>query len=318
MKVNRPPDTEQRLSAITTPHHAFVWAGAGTGKTHTLTLRALYLILNAPFLSAQPNFKWIYSSGDRRQRPQAARLTLQSLALTTFTKNAAAEMQNRVQGYLDLLASAHTPSELAGKSWKRILANFLQWVETVGVGELGFVTFDETIRLAVRLLKNHPQVRSWERERLRAILVDEFQDTDPDQLELVRLLLGKDDASGEEVLGFFVGDFKQSIYRFRGVDLAGLQHFRQHYASHTGSTFPLQDFRLSTTFRSLPPVIKFINAFFSQQIHLAQPEEELQPYRQERGRIHCGILPRSCHAETGPSPSSRRLGNRPQDRRFEG
>ena len=45
------PDADDRRQAITTPDHAFVWASAGTGKTHTLALRALYLLLNAPFLS---------------------------------------------------------------------------------------------------------------------------------------------------------------------------------------------------------------------------------------------------------------------------
>ncbi len=46
-------DAAARREAMTTPHHAFVWASAGTGKTHTLALRALYLLLNAPFLSPQ-------------------------------------------------------------------------------------------------------------------------------------------------------------------------------------------------------------------------------------------------------------------------
>ena len=547
MKAKSWVDTGQRLQAITTPHHAFVWAGAGTGKTHTLTLRGLYLILNAPFLpeerSLQQTLQRIYSLADRAERLQAARLTLRSLALTTFTRKAAAEMQGRIHHYLDLLASSRSLADLARKqsdplfhelvhitldnisersgpldpfallsqaaqmfsevgaelqvctlhslafsilmrhplqarlpfqvrfaveedsdlamvpdrivdswwervlknlevqreltrvlpvvpmadlrvwlkqiyqqrwlvqevetftrpagqeiesalqacrslsgllehsrgrktralaaqlrrivtqiesrrpsawvqmcrflkvarkslfqdgrpplavqkalhqlpehlapffqswpvlynlclraclhrehgrawtSWKRILADFLRWVETSEVQKLGFVTFDETIRFAVRLLQHHPQVRSWEQRRLRAILVDEFQDTDPDQLELIRLLLGKDTASGREVLGFFVGDFKQSIYRFRGVDLSRLQHFHQYYRSQTESRLPLENFRLSTTFRSLPPVIRFVNSFFGETIRLAGPEEELQPYRNEPGKPPQWILP---------------------------
>ena len=50
---------------------------------------------------------------------------------------------------------------------------------------------------------------------MRLLLVDEFQDTDPLQVELVKALC--DDGLLRGKL-FFVGDYKQSIYRFRGAD----------------------------------------------------------------------------------------------------
>ena len=80
------------------------------------------------------------------------------------------------------------------------------------------------------------------RKRLRAryqrLLVDEFQDTDPIQVDIAALLAAADDdpATGEwnEVdveAGrlFFVGDPKQSIYRFRRADIATF------LAAHNGS-----------------------------------------------------------------------------------
>lgn len=51
MSVDKAPDFQDREEAIMTANHAFVWASAGTGKTQTLALRALYLLLNAPFFS---------------------------------------------------------------------------------------------------------------------------------------------------------------------------------------------------------------------------------------------------------------------------
>ena len=56
--------------------------------------------------------------------------------------------------------------------------------------------------------------RRWA-EHLRLLLVDEFQDTDPLQVELVKALCDNEVTRGKL---FFVGDFKQSIYRFRGAD----------------------------------------------------------------------------------------------------
>ena len=112
------PDAEQRRIAVTTPDHAFVWASAGTGKTHTLTLRALYLLLNAPFLTPSarqfPELDHLYNRSDRRLRLKAARAAIRSLVLTTFTRKAAAEMQTRLYAYLDLLASSITRTDLFG------------------------------------------------------------------------------------------------------------------------------------------------------------------------------------------------------------
>ncbi|MCH8820722.1 MAG: UvrD-helicase domain-containing protein, partial [Acidobacteria bacterium] len=113
----RLPDEADRREAVTTAHHAFVWASAGTGKTHILTLRALYLLLNAPFLctDGQNPGGGLYSSSSRLERLAAARKIIHSLALTTFTRKAAAEMQTRLNGYLNHVAAAQDLSELEGK-----------------------------------------------------------------------------------------------------------------------------------------------------------------------------------------------------------
>ena len=101
-------DAADRTQAVTTPDHAFVWAGAGTGKTHTLTLRALYLLLNAPFLFTEGETpgKSLYSNSSRPERLSSARNIIKSLVLTTFTREAAAEMQTRLFGYLNSIAAA--------------------------------------------------------------------------------------------------------------------------------------------------------------------------------------------------------------------
>src|SRR5260370_12773732 len=77
----------------------------------------------------------------------------------------------------------------------------------------GVLDFDDLTRLSRDLLVQHPAVRAAERDRIGALLIDELQDTSRAQLELFEQL-----APDRTVV---VGDRKQSIYEFRGADVAG-------------------------------------------------------------------------------------------------
>jgi DNA helicase-2/ATP-dependent DNA helicase PcrA len=77
--------------------------------------------------------------------------------------------------------------------------------------------------LAVRVLKEHPEVLTRWRARFRNVLVDEFQDTNLAQWELVRLLT----AEHRNVMA--VGDTDQSIYSFRGADFRNIVRFEQEF-----------------------------------------------------------------------------------------
>ena len=79
--------------------------------------------------------------------------------------------------------------------------------------------FDDLIMQTVLLLKNHPNVREYYQNRFRYVSVDEFQDTNPAQLELTVLLSG-----GYRNL-MVVGDDDQSIYRFRGATIENILSF---------------------------------------------------------------------------------------------
>src|SRR5436190_3184781 len=83
----------------------------------------------------------------------------------------------------------------------------------------GRVDFGSQISLALRLLRERPYLRRELQDRLRYVLVDEFQDTNHVQFELVKLLTG-----GRRNLTV-VGDDDQSIYRFRGAKIENLLGF---------------------------------------------------------------------------------------------
>lgn len=99
-------DLQERIKAVVTENHAFISASAGTGKTHTLTLRAIYLLLTG---EAQRLYT---PSASRRELQKAARDSVRSLVLTTFTKKASAEMQARVFRYLNRITGTGGRDEL--------------------------------------------------------------------------------------------------------------------------------------------------------------------------------------------------------------
>lgn len=92
------------------------------------------------------------------------------------------------------------------------------------------------------------------RARYRFALVDEFQDTDPRQWSIFsRVFL-----EGGDGKLFIIGDPKQAIYSFRGADVHTYHAARKEILERHGG----QGYSLATNYRSLPPLIHGLNAFF--------------------------------------------------------
>lgn len=120
--------------------------------------------------------------------------------------------------------------------------------------ELNVLDFGDLLSRARRLLvaPQHEAVRRQLSSQIRLLLVDEFQDTDPLQVELVEALCGAELAAGKL---FFVGDHKQSIYRFRGAKPHVFRQLREQ-------TPPAGRLSLTKNFRSQPAILDFVNALF--------------------------------------------------------
>ena len=108
---------------------------------------------------------------------------------------------------------------------------------------------DDTLIETWRLLRNNPSVVMEVSRSYKHILVDEFQDTDPVQMDILRMITGNSD-----VALFTVGDVKQSIYRFRGADVSIFKSFE------TGKNVDF--FHLALNYRSTPIIVGFLNALF--------------------------------------------------------
>ena len=111
----------------------------------------------------------------------------------------------------------------------------------------------EDLQLYARdLLRDHAEVREAEQLRFRAIMVDEFQDTNRLQCDIVDLL--REGPSAPDV--FFVGDEFQSIYGFRHADVAVFRERRERAALRLP---------LSRNYRSRPEVLAAVNHLFSEE-----------------------------------------------------
>ena len=86
------------------------------------------------------------------------------------------------------------------------------------------------------------------RRELRHVFVDEYQDTDPGQVELLRALAG----DGGDLVA--VGDPHQSIYGFRGADVRGILDFPEQFRTRAGAPAPVVV--LDTTRRFGPAVLE--------------------------------------------------------------
>lgn len=129
----------------------------------------------------------------------------------------------------------------------------------------GWLGFDDLLRGARDLLANHPEVRREVKARYGAILVDEFQDTDPLQGETILFLAEAPDseaAAWKDVSLapgklFIVGDPKQSIYRFRGADIRAYEAFVETVLAQGGRRCDLQ-----MSFRTHEGIVDPVNRLF--------------------------------------------------------
>ena len=143
-------------------------------------------------------------------------LTLQSgdldLDLLDIIQQTIAQLKNDFILPNEAILAASQPQEM------RIAQIYLQYVEALSA--YNAVDFDDLITLPVQLFRKFPEVLLKWQQKIRYLLVDEYQDTNNAQYELVRCLVG--DSTGLTV----VGDDDQSIYAWRGAkpeNLASLQ-----------------------------------------------------------------------------------------------
>src|SRR5262249_13027295 len=160
------------------------------------------------------------------------------------------------------------------------------WPVVEGYGKLktraGCVDFLDMLLRARDLMRDNAAVRAELQRRFTHVFVDEFQDTDPLQVEIL-LLLAADDPEESDwrrvrpLAGklFLVGDPKQSIYRFRRADVALYERVKAQLVR--AGAAPVD---LAVSFRAVPELQEAVNAAFAPRMADGAPRYvPLLPHR---------------------------------------
>jgi superfamily I DNA/RNA helicase len=263
-------DGEQRAAAEA-GGPLLVVAGPGTGKTRTLTTRIAYQVGErgvpadqhlaltftrraaaelterlAALLPKPPLVTTFHGLGLRIVREQAARLGLgedvrvvdeaERLALAREAMGADAPARE-VRRLLDHVSALARDPELRVPELTGPLARY-----RAGKRARGLVDLDDLLAAPVALLGSDPQLVEHYRARWPHVSVDEYQDVDPAQYALLRLLVPPD---GDLCV---IGDPDQAIYSFRGAEVEFFLRFAADFAG-------AREVRLTRNYRSTATVV---------------------------------------------------------------
>jgi ATP-dependent exoDNAse (exonuclease V) beta subunit len=214
---------EERLEELRTAAGCLVDDASATDLQRSSAAALLELVAGKPRPDDLLELKSHRASGERAASYEEARIATQQAARDELAMRDRDLVQELLTRYADAYAAAKRRESA--------------------------LDFEDLQLEARELLRNHPEIRDKEALRFRAIMVDEFQDTNRLQCDLIDLLAG---AQGERDL-FFVGDEFQSIYGFRHADV---QVFREQRDAEGGGLV------LSHNYRSRPEVLAAVNHLF--------------------------------------------------------
>jgi ATP-dependent DNA helicase Rep len=173
---------------------------------------------------------------------------------SNLDKNAAEKLRWQISRWKNDLVSPEQALAAAAKgpelSAARLYAEYERHLQAYNAFD-----FDDLILKPTQLLRAHPAILSAWRQRIRYLLVDEYQDTNLCQYELVKLI------SGDSGALTVVGDDDQSIYGWRGAQPENLSLLARDYPS-------LRVIKLEQNYRSTNRILKAANSLIAHNTHL--------------------------------------------------
>ncbi len=156
---------------------------------------------------------------------------------------------------------------------------FFEWLEERKRAE-EVLDFEDLLLKARDLVKNNLSARNYFKQRFKYILVDEFQDTDPLQVEVIFFLAEAEETQAEDWQKvklapgklYLVGDPKQSIYHFRRADIRIYNAVKDILDKRRLQKEPIEFGELKKNHRSHPQILEWVNHTF-EKIFKEQGEE---------------------------------------------
>jgi DNA helicase-2/ATP-dependent DNA helicase PcrA len=286
----------EQLAAVTLPHaSALILAGAGSGKTRVLTTRIAWLLATGQASPLSVLAVTFTNKAAREMSTRLSILTpmnIRGMWIGTFHglcnrmlrahyREAGLPKLFQIMDMQDQLAlikrvyKAHKidderfPSRqlqalINGSKEEGLRPNQVEafdefsrrQVEHYALYEQacqreGVVDFPELLLRTYELLSREVSLREHYQRRFSHILIDEFQDTNALQYKWLKLL------AGTRAAIFAVGDDDQSIYAFRGANVANMQHFERDFST---ADVPVKLIKLEQNYRSHGHILDAANA----------------------------------------------------------
>lgn len=271
---------QQLLAAKAIEGPVMVFAGAGSGKTRTLTYRIISMIMEkhiSPYNILAITFTNKAVNEMKERINSYVDVNTKSLVICTFHSLCAKILRKDISllGYSqsfsiiddedqlklisDILKSKNLERKQARHIQKEInkakcfdvkpkdplVQNIYQAYEET-MKSLNMIDFEDLLLKVYELFLNYPYVLEKYQDRFQYILVDEFQDTNLIQYKIVKLLAKK----YQNI--FVVGDDDQSIYAFRGTNYENINLFKRDFPDY-------QAFELIQNYRSTDYILKSAN-----------------------------------------------------------
>ena len=308
---------QQRLAVLAVNGPVMVFAGAGSGKTRTLTYRVAHMIDKekiAPHNILAITFTKKATNEMKERLIELIGPSAFSVHISTFHSLCARILRYEITnlGYgrnfnivdeeeqlkfiNDLLKDNNIDRKLMpGKHIQKVIKHCKSFSKLPSdslelniynlyqkkMEEENLLDFDDLLIKMLELLEKFPKILKKYQDIFQYVLVDEFQDTNLTQYNIVKLL------TKESKNLFVVGDDDQSIYSFRGTNYENMQLFKEDYPEH-------QLFYLTENYRSPQSILDGCNRLIANNINREKKELFSSNPGEESDILQHHFLPLDC------------------------
>ena len=271
---------QQSLAALAVDGPVIVFAGAGSGKTRTLTFRILNMVVNRhinPFNILAITFTNKATNVMKERLASYIDVDVRNLTISTFHSLCAMILRREISylGYnrdfeildeeeqlkvIDEVLKDKGYEKKQNKHFQKVINYnkcFMTKPSDVNeedifnayeekMKELNMLDFEDLLLKTYELFSSSAEILFKYQQRFKYILVDEFQDTNLVQYKIVKML-----AQTNRNL-FVVGDDDQSIYSFRGTNYENMNLFKEDFPEY-------QLFTLTENYRSTQTILDMAN-----------------------------------------------------------